>query len=73
MKHRVKMNVVPQKKGLFGTRNVVKEKTVIVSGKEYRKIQQEKRKAEECAKAQKLAAKFLILEEEIAEEYGEDF
>ena len=25
MKHRVKMNVVTQKKGLFGTRNVVKE------------------------------------------------
>lgn len=49
MKHRVKMNVVMQKKGLFGTQNVVKEKTVIVSGKEYRKIQQEKRKAEYLA------------------------
>lgn len=73
MKHRVKMNVVTQKKGLFGTRNVVKEKTVTVSGKEYRKIQQEKRKAEDLAKAQKLAARFLILEEEIADEYGEDF
>ena len=73
MKHRVKMNVVTQKKGLFGTRNVVKEKTVTVSGKEYRKIQQEKRKAEDLAKAQKMAAMFVILEEEIAEEFGEDF
>ena len=73
MKHRVKMNVVTQKKGLFGTQNVVKEKTVIVSGKEYRKIQQEKRKAEDLAKAQKMAAMFVILEEEIAEEFGEDF
>ena len=73
MKHRVKMNVVTQKKGFFGTRNVVKEKTVTVSGKEYRKIQQEKRKAEDLAKAQKMAAMFLMLEEEIAEEYDEDF
>ena len=73
MKHRVKMNVVTQKKGLFGTRNGIKEKTVTVSGKEDRKSQQEKRKAEDLAKAQKMAAMFVILEEEIAEEFGEDF
>lgn len=73
MKHRVKMDVVTEKKGLFGMKKVVEQKTVTVSGREYRQIQQAKRKADDRAKAQKLAEAFIILEDEIAEEYGEDW
>ena len=73
MKHRVKMDVVTEKKGLFGTKKVVEQKTVTVNGREYRQIQQAKRKAEDRAKAQQLAGAFILLEEEIAEEYGEDW
>ena len=55
MKHRVKMDVVTEKKGLFGTKKVVEQKMVTVSGREYRQIQQAKRKADDRAKAQQRA------------------
>lgn len=73
MKHRVKMNVVEQKKGLFGTKEVVKKKTLTLSGKEYREYIRMQKKAEDLRKAQCHAAAFLIAEEELAEEFGEDW
>ena len=73
MKHRVKMNVVEQKKGLFGTKEVVKKKTLTLSGKEYREYIRMQKKAEDLRKVQCHAAAFLIAEEELAEEFGEDW
>lgn len=73
MKHRVKMDVVEQKKGLWGTKEVVKKKTVTLSGKEYRDYIRMQKKAENLRKAQYVAAAFLIAEEELAEEFGEDW
>ena len=73
MKHRIKMDVVTEKKGIFGPKKVVERKTVTVSGREYRQIREARRKAEDRAKAQQLAGAFVVLEEEIAEEYGEDW
>ena len=73
MKHRVKVDVVEQKKGFFGTKNVVKKKTVTLSGKEYREYQQQQKKAEDLREAQRRAAAFLVIEEELAEEFGEDW
>lgn len=73
MKHRVKMDVVEQKKGLWGTKEVVKKKTVTLSGKEYRDYIRMQKKAENLRKTQYVAAAFLIAEEELAEEFGEDW
>ena len=73
MKHRVKKDVVEQKKGLWGTKEVVKKKTVTLSGKEYRDYIRMQKKAENLRKAQYVAAAFLIAEEELAEEFGEDW
>ena len=73
MKHRIKVDVVTQKKGLFGTREVVQRRTVTVSGKEYRRLQREKQNAVAKNEAQHLAGLFLVGEEDIAEEYGEDW
>lgn len=73
MKHRVKMNIVEQKKGLFGTKEVVKKKTVTLSGKEYREYIRMQKKAEDLRKARCIEAAFLMAEEELAEEFGEDW
>lgn len=73
MKHRVKKDVVEQKKGLWGTKEVVKKKTVTLSGKEYRDYIRMQKKAENLRKAQYVAVAFLIAEEELAEEFGEDW
>ena len=73
LKHTVKMDVVEQKKGLFGTKEVVKKKKVTLSGKEYRQYLRDKKEAEEYREAQRRAAMFLIVEEELAEKFGEDW
>ena len=62
MKHRIKVDVVTQKKGLFGTRDVVQRKTVTVSGKEYRRLQREKQNAVAKNEAQRLASRWLMWE-----------
>lgn len=67
------MNVVEQKKGLFGSKEVVKKKTVTLSGKEYRDYTRMQKKADDLRKAKCQAATFLIAEEELAEEFGEDW
>ena len=73
MKHRVKVDVVTQKKGLFGTREVVKKQTITVSGKEYRKMKREKWNRPVSSEAERMAALYLVWEEELAEEHGEDW
>lgn len=73
MKHRIRVDVVTQKKGLFGTREVVQRKTVTVSGKEYRRLQREKQNAVAKNEDQRLAGLWLMWEEEIAEANGEDW
>ena len=73
MKHRMKVDVITQKKGLFGTREVVQRKTVTVSGKEYRRLQREKQNAVAKNEDQRLASLWLMWEEEIAEAQGEDW
>ena len=42
MKHKVKVIVETEKRGLFGRRKVTEERTVWVDGKTYRKMQKEK-------------------------------
>ena len=41
MKHKVKVDVVTEKPGFFGKRQVVEKQTITVSGREYRKLKQE--------------------------------
>ena len=72
MKHSVKVDVVTRKKGLFGTREVVRRKKITVSGREYRRMKQEKWNRPVSSEAERLAALYLVWEEELAEEYGED-
>ena len=72
MKHRIRVDVVTEKKGLFGTRSVVKHRTITVTGKEYRRMRQEKRSAAAATEAERLAALYMIWEEELSEVYGEE-
>ena len=73
MKHRVKVDVVTQKRGLFGTREIVKKKTITVTGKEYRWMKREKWNQPVSSEAERLAGLWLMWEEELAEEHGEDW
>lgn len=41
MKHKVKVMVETEKKGLFGTKKVMEEKTIEVDGKTYRRMKKE--------------------------------
>ena len=68
MKHKVKMNVLTEKRGLLGPRQVVERRTVTVDGKTYRRLMKEQRNQGPTA-AERLAAEYLILEEEIAEHF----
>lgn len=43
MKHKVKITVETEKRGLFGKKKVLEERTVWVDGSTYRKMQKEKR------------------------------
>ena len=42
MKHKVTMTVETTKKGLFGKKKVLEEKTIWVDGKTYRELQKKK-------------------------------
>ena len=69
MKHKVKVDVVTEKKGLFGTHQVVEKRTIIVSGREYRKLKQEQFRKEnkELTEQQRLTALYLLWEEEMSD------
>lgn len=73
MKHKVKVDVVTEKKGLFGTRQVVEKRTITVSGREYRKLKQEQFRKEkenkELTEQQRLTALYLLWEEEMSDYY----
>lgn len=43
MKHKAKITVETEKRGLFGKKKVLEERTVWVDGSTYRKMQKEKR------------------------------
>lgn len=43
MKHKAKITVETEKRGLFGKKTVLEERTVWVDGGTYRKMQKEKR------------------------------
>ena len=73
MNRRIRVDVITQKKGLFGIRNVVKHRTITVSGREYRQMQQDRKNAAARNEAERLAGLYLLWEEKLAEEYGEDF
>lgn len=72
MNHRIRVNVVTRKKGLFGMREVVTKKTVTVSGKEYRRMRKAKWNRPSSSEAERLAALCMVWEEELADERGED-
>ena len=73
VKHRVKVDVVTRRKGLFGTREIIKKKTVTVSGKEYRRMKKEKWNKPVFSEAERLAALYMMWEEELAENNGEEY
>ena len=41
VKHKVKVDVVTEKPGFFGSKKVIERRTITVSGREYRKLKQE--------------------------------
>lgn len=43
MKHKVKVMVETEKRGLFGKKKVLEERTIEVDGKTYKKLQREKK------------------------------
>ena len=61
MKHKVKVNVETKKRGLFGSRTVMEQKTIEVDDRTYRKMQREERR-------RPLTAKDLMLYELIFED-----
>ena len=73
MKHQVKLDVVTHRKGFFGTREVVKRKTITVSGKERRRMKRERWNRPASSEAERLAGLYMMWEEELAEEQREDW
>ena len=72
MKHKVKVDVVTEKPGFFGPKKVIEKKTITVSGREYKKLKQEQfRKDKELTEQQRLAALYLMWEEEMADLFEE--
>ena len=75
MKHKVKVDVVTEKSGFFGKRQVIEKKTITVSGREYRKLKQEQFRKEkenkELNEQQRLAALYILWEEEMADLFEE--
>ena len=71
MKHKVKVDVVTEKPGLFGTKKVVEKQTITVNGREYRKLKKEQFRKEkenrELTEQQRLAALYLMWEEELSD------
>ena len=71
VKHKVKVDVVTEKPGFFGTRRVVEKQTITVSGREYRKLKKEQFRKEkenrELTEQQRLAALYLMWEEELSD------
>jgi len=74
VKHRVKLDVVTEKPGFFGPKKVVERKTITVNGRDYRKLKREQFRKEkankELTEQQRLAALYLIWEEEMADMSG---
>ena len=73
VKHRVKVDVVTRRKGLFGTREIIKKKTVTVSWKEYRRMKEEKWNKPFFSEAERLAALYTMWEEELEEKSREEY
>jgi hypothetical protein len=75
VKHKVKVDVVTEKPGFFGKRQVVERKTITVNGREYRKLKQKQFRKEqenrELTEQQRLAALYLLWEEEMADYFEE--
>ena len=68
MKHQVNVDVVTRKKGLFGIREIVTKKTITVSGKESCRKKAEKWNRQVSSEEERLAALYLIWEEELSED-----
>ena len=67
MKHRVKVDVVTEKRGLFGrTRQMKKSRIIMVSGEQYRKMKQEKWNRE-MSEEERQVALLLMWEDEVAD------
>ena len=70
MNRKVKVDVVTRRQGLFGLREVRKRRTITVTGKEYRK--KGKWNREPSSEAERLAALYLMWEEDMAQGQEED-
>ncbi len=71
MKHRLRVNVVTRRKGLFGTREVIRRKTVAVPGDPAARTKRGKWNAPAGSEAERLAKLYLLWKEELAEGNGE--
>lgn len=70
MNRKVKVDVVTRRQGLFGMREVRKRRTITVTGKEYR--EKGKWNMEPSSEAERLAALYLMWEEDMAQGQEED-
>ena len=72
MKHRVKVDVVTRKRGLFGIRDVVRKRTITVSGKDGDGMKRRKWNSPVSSEEERLAALYLMWEETADEMAGVD-
>ena len=71
MKRLMKVNVTTRKKGIFGIREVVENKTIMLPGKACCRMKQEKWNKPSSSEEDRRAALYLAWEEELKEEYRE--
>ena len=71
MKRLMKVNVTTRKKSIFGIREVVENKTIMLPGKACVRMKQEKWNKPFSSEEDRLAALYLAWEEELKEEYRE--
>ena len=71
MKHKVKVDVVTEKPGFFGKHKVVERQTITVNDRDYRKLKKaqftRKKENRELTEQERLAALYLVWEEEMAD------
>ena len=70
MKRLMKVNVTTRKKSIFGIREVVENKTIMLPGNACFRMERKKWNKPFSSEEDRLAALYLAWEEELREEYG---
>ena len=71
MKRLMKVNVTTRKKSIFGIREVVENKTIMLPGKACVRMKQEKWNKPFCSEEDRLATLYLAWEDELKDRHGE--